>query len=202
MAFVDHGPGGTGEPVAAPLRPGNAGSNTADDHITTARLALARACRWRSSTWWPPPSPPEVPPRLDDTQDAIEAASFYVRTATDTDGRRLYRFFHQSLTDHLAQANDADRRRLYEAVRGSVPGRDERGQPAWDLALPYVLRHAAQHAASAGQFDGPPQVARLPGARRSHRAVCAVEQRAVAAGPAGRRARCLGTRPYRICSSE
>jgi hypothetical protein len=29
MGFVDHGPGGTGEPVAALLRPGNAGSNTA-----------------------------------------------------------------------------------------------------------------------------------------------------------------------------
>ncbi|MFF6996954.1 IS1380 family transposase, partial [Streptomyces sp. NPDC008313] len=42
MAFVDHGPCGTGEPVAALLRPGNAGSNTAADHITTARLALAQ----------------------------------------------------------------------------------------------------------------------------------------------------------------
>ncbi|MEU7474170.1 IS1380 family transposase [Streptomyces sp. NPDC044984] len=41
-AFVDHGPGGTGEPVATLLRPGNAGSNTAADHITTARLALAQ----------------------------------------------------------------------------------------------------------------------------------------------------------------
>ncbi|MEY9994929.1 hypothetical protein ABIE67_006961 [Streptomyces sp. V4I8] len=40
--FVDHGPGGTGEPVAALLRPGNAGSNTAADHIATARLALAQ----------------------------------------------------------------------------------------------------------------------------------------------------------------
>ncbi len=40
--FVDHGPGGTGEPVAALLRPGNAGSNTAADHITTAQLALAQ----------------------------------------------------------------------------------------------------------------------------------------------------------------
>jgi len=28
-AFVDHGPGGTGEPVAALLRRGNAGSDTA-----------------------------------------------------------------------------------------------------------------------------------------------------------------------------
>ncbi|MER5601510.1 IS1380 family transposase [Streptomyces sp. NPDC002265] len=41
-AFVDHGPGGTGEPVAALLRPGNAGSNTAADHITTTQLALAQ----------------------------------------------------------------------------------------------------------------------------------------------------------------
>jgi len=42
MAFVDHGRGGSGEPVAALLRPGNAGSNTAVDHITTAQLALAQ----------------------------------------------------------------------------------------------------------------------------------------------------------------
>ncbi|SBT89290.1 Transposase DDE domain group 1 [Streptomyces sp. DI166] len=42
MAFVDHGPGGTGEPVAALLRPGNAGSNTAADHITATQLALAQ----------------------------------------------------------------------------------------------------------------------------------------------------------------
>jgi hypothetical protein len=41
-AFVDHGPGGTGEPAAVLLRPGNAGSNTAADHITTAQLALAQ----------------------------------------------------------------------------------------------------------------------------------------------------------------
>ncbi len=42
MGFVDHGSGGSGEPVAALLRPGNAGSNTAADHITTAQLALAQ----------------------------------------------------------------------------------------------------------------------------------------------------------------
>ena len=33
MAFIDHGPDGTGEAAAAILRPGNAGSNTAADHI-------------------------------------------------------------------------------------------------------------------------------------------------------------------------
>jgi hypothetical protein len=42
VGFVDHGHGGTGEPVAALLRPGNAGSNTATDHITVTRLALAQ----------------------------------------------------------------------------------------------------------------------------------------------------------------
>ena len=34
VAFVDHGQGGSGEPAAALLRPGNAGSNTAADHNT------------------------------------------------------------------------------------------------------------------------------------------------------------------------
>lgn len=42
MAFVDHGRGGTGEPVAGLLRPGRAGSNTAADHIETTRLALGQ----------------------------------------------------------------------------------------------------------------------------------------------------------------
>ncbi|MFE2136826.1 IS1380 family transposase, partial [Streptomyces sp. NPDC059466] len=42
IAFVDHGSQGSGEPVAGLLRPGNAGSNTAADHITTTKLALAQ----------------------------------------------------------------------------------------------------------------------------------------------------------------
>ena len=41
-AFVDHGPAGTGEPVAALLRPGNAGSNTAKDHLQVIAEALAQ----------------------------------------------------------------------------------------------------------------------------------------------------------------
>jgi len=39
-AFVDHGAEGTGEPLAILLRPGNAGSNTAADHITVLRDAF------------------------------------------------------------------------------------------------------------------------------------------------------------------
>ncbi|MGP5718005.1 IS1380 family transposase [Brachybacterium sp. AOP42-C2-15] len=41
-AFLDHGQAGTGEPLAIALRPGNAGSNTASDHITVTRQALAQ----------------------------------------------------------------------------------------------------------------------------------------------------------------
>ena len=42
-AFVDHGPDGTGEPLAVLLRPGNAGSNTAADHITVLARRAARS---------------------------------------------------------------------------------------------------------------------------------------------------------------
>jgi hypothetical protein len=44
-AFADHGPGGSGEPLAIMLRPGNAGSSTAADHIEATRLALAQLPR-------------------------------------------------------------------------------------------------------------------------------------------------------------
>ena len=40
--FADHGAGGSGEPLAILLRPGNAGSNTASDHIEATRLGLAQ----------------------------------------------------------------------------------------------------------------------------------------------------------------
>ncbi len=40
--FADHGAGAAGEPLALLLRPGNAGSNTAADHIEATRLALAQ----------------------------------------------------------------------------------------------------------------------------------------------------------------
>ncbi|WP_152345664.1 IS1380 family transposase [Brevibacterium sp. CFH 10365] len=41
LAFIDHGRPGCGEPVAGLLRPGNAGSNTAADHIRLVKDVLA-----------------------------------------------------------------------------------------------------------------------------------------------------------------
>ncbi len=43
--FAVHGPEGSGEPLAVLLRAGNAGSNTAADHIEATRLALAQLPR-------------------------------------------------------------------------------------------------------------------------------------------------------------
>jgi hypothetical protein len=43
--FADHGAGAGGETLALLLRPGNAGSNTAAEHIEAARLALAQLPR-------------------------------------------------------------------------------------------------------------------------------------------------------------
>jgi hypothetical protein len=44
-AWADHGQAGNGEPLAIVLRPGNAGSNTAADHVEAARLSLAQLPR-------------------------------------------------------------------------------------------------------------------------------------------------------------
>lgn len=41
-AFVEYVSGGTGEPLAITLRPGNAGANTAADHIAITRPALTQ----------------------------------------------------------------------------------------------------------------------------------------------------------------
>jgi hypothetical protein len=49
-AFVDHGPDGTGEPLSVLLRPGNAGSNTASDHVTVLRNALRQLPGHRTGT--------------------------------------------------------------------------------------------------------------------------------------------------------
>jgi hypothetical protein len=41
LTFADYGPDGAGEPLGCLLRKGNAGSNTAADHITVLRAAFA-----------------------------------------------------------------------------------------------------------------------------------------------------------------
>lgn len=93
-------------------------------------------------------------PDLDDTHKALTAASFYLRYSTDTDGQRLYRFYHQSLVDHLRKAHErVSRAEIHTRVLDTVPGPAAVASRRFGLALPYVLRHAAQHASDAGALD-------------------------------------------------
>ncbi|MFD8922316.1 AAA family ATPase [Streptomyces sp. NPDC059569] len=93
-------------------------------------------------------------PDLDDVRKALSAASFYLRFSTDTDGQRLYRFYHQSLVDHLRTAHERLKRRdIFTRVLDTVPGPAEVTARRFGLALPYVLRHAAQHAVDARALD-------------------------------------------------
>jgi len=46
LAFVDHGAGGTGEPLVAMLRPGKATANDAADQIAVLNAALAQLPEW------------------------------------------------------------------------------------------------------------------------------------------------------------
>lgn len=91
--------------------------------------------------------------------DALRAAQFYLRRSTDADGTILYRLFHQALDDHLREYPVSPFEpvdapvlldRLLADITLATPPRLFR---AWDRAEPYLLRHAIEHAADAGQVD-------------------------------------------------
>lgn len=80
---------------------------------------------------------------------ALEAAAFYLRRSTDTDGTTLFRLFHQGLADHLKN----DPGSLFAAL--VAPLENRLGETRrWDLAEPYLLRHAAQHASDSYTCSG------------------------------------------------
>lgn len=99
-------------------------------------------------------APQDEAPDTSDTRRALQAAAFYLRFSTDTDGQRLYRFYHQSLVDHLRSEYDYVRREaISERVLDTVPGPASIAARRFGLAQPYVLRHAVQHAADAGRSE-------------------------------------------------
>jgi WD40 repeat protein len=81
-------------------------------------------------------------PRLEETREALNEAAFYLRTTPED--RPLYRYFHQELSDQMAEA--ADPEVILRAMLDTVSLTSE-GTPDWAGAAPYVLRHAADHAA-------------------------------------------------------
>jgi hypothetical protein len=102
--FADHGPGGSGEPLAIVLRPGNAGSNTAADHIEATRLALAQM---------PESTRRRVLIRADSGGGTHEFLNWLTRP-----GRRLAYSVGFTITDDIA------------AATGSIPARA--WTPAYD----------------------------------------------------------------------
>ncbi|MFF8594190.1 hypothetical protein ACF061_22600 [Streptomyces sp. NPDC015220] len=86
-----------------------------------------------------------LPPRLEDTRRVMHLGRFYLRGAHDGD-RRLYRFFHRALAEHLAPRADAGD--VLRALLARVPATG--GIRDWAAADPYLLRHLADHAAQAG----------------------------------------------------
>ncbi len=91
---------------------------------------------------------PEEPSRRD-IRRALDTASFYLRTSTDRDGRQLYRFFHQRLTEHLRASSPGAAPEVLRRLLDMLPVAGGAGR-AWQLAPPYLLRHAMDHAAEAG----------------------------------------------------
>jgi hypothetical protein len=83
--------------------------------------------------------------------DALNTVRFYLRAGTDVDGSTLYRLFHQGLADHLRQGPDLAGP-LVTALLRPLEAMDGRGR-RWDLAEPYLRRHAAAHCLDAGRLD-------------------------------------------------
>ena len=89
-AFADHGAAAGGEPLAIVLRPGNAGSNTAAEHIEVTRLALAQL---------PRRARPRVLIRTDSGGGTHEFLAWLA-----SPGRRLHYSIGITITDEMQQA--------------------------------------------------------------------------------------------------
>ena len=102
----------------------------------------------------------EVLATTDQVSRALNAARFYLRHTVDTDGTAIYRLFHQGLADYLRQhpvsadapAPGDTTSGVLSSLLGSLPLAKESATEArqWNLAEPYLLRHALQHAEISG----------------------------------------------------
>ncbi|MEU8006192.1 hypothetical protein AB0B66_33965 [Catellatospora sp. NPDC049111] len=88
-------------------------------------------------------------PDLSAARAALAEVAFYLRHSADVDGTTRYRLFHQGLTDHLYRAADAAA--VFNALLASLEAPD--GARQWQIAEPYLQRHATDHARAAGSFE-------------------------------------------------
>ena len=108
------------------------------------------------------------------TRQILADLGFYLRRSNDEDGTTLYRIFHEGLAEELRPPGDHPQdpgEILFRAATSFwEPGYARRpaeqaivdamlrdlgpvGTRRWDLAEPYVLRHALDHALAAGYTD-------------------------------------------------
>ncbi|WP_329317850.1 WD40 repeat domain-containing protein [Streptomyces sp. NBC_01715] len=88
--------------------------------------------------------------------ESLKRVGFYLRRTADPDGPTLYRLFHQELVDHLKPQTTADGSAAAKAVLTAMLAPlspDANGTVRWQLATPYHLRHALDHAREAGRLD-------------------------------------------------
>jgi hypothetical protein len=83
------------------------------------------------------------------------AGAFLVEAMSD--GRSVYRLYHQAMAEHLrSQQTAIEQRRQYEISRtltDQTPDRSDGVGKDWSRAHPYVRRHLAAHAAAAGPLQ-------------------------------------------------
>ena len=97
----------------------------------------------------------------DQIRTALDRLRFYLRQDVDLDGGTLYRLFHQGLADQLradisqddpAVTSPGPDARVWQRLYAMIPAGPD-GMRRWQHAEPYMLRHAAQHAAASGQLN-------------------------------------------------
>jgi hypothetical protein len=97
-------------------------------------------------------------PTTADVNGAIQEGRRYLCQSADEDGRSVYRLFHQSIAGYLRARADSGMgsfvaaQKLFAAMLDHLdPGGC--GQRQWELAEPYLLRHAMGHAVEARRAD-------------------------------------------------
>ncbi|WP_133243184.1 caspase family protein [Streptomyces scopuliridis] len=96
-------------------------------------------------------------PTRDEVSDLLADLAYYLRTGIDSDGRRLYRFFHQSLNEYFSEPSSSlptlSVGQVFAGLLDVIPraGGTPDGPLLWELASPYLLRHLPDHAVDSAE---------------------------------------------------
>jgi hypothetical protein len=144
-AFLDHGPDGTGEPLSVMLRAGNAGSNTAADHLVVIREALRQLPFHRSGKVGK-----KVLVRIDGAGATHDVLDYIVaRGMSYSVGFTLPTDFETTLKkipkDAWVQAYDADRKPREGAFVAEVTDLLNLAEHGWPKGMRVIIRKERPH---------------------------------------------------------